>query len=252
MMPKVDIDKLVFRASSCGGLMGIKGLGKTGYKTARYAYIESKTGRTRKIESKYLSKGINVESIGIEMLSQKLGMEFIKNEERKWDDMFTGECDIDSDQLDCIIDHKASWDIFTHDDAKMQEESDYIDQMQVYMRQWKRPKAKVAHVLIDASDEDVLKALEKESFNHRDRETPEYIEVEILRNMIYSQANFDRFISIRGLGGDKLTDRLIETFIDIPFEDRFHIVDIPFSKERMSLLETRVKEAREYLKTVYK
>jgi len=246
----MNIDELVFRASSTSGLTGVKGLGKTGYKTARHAYIESKTGRTRKIESKYLSKGINVESTGIEMLAIKFGLDLVKNEERKWDDMFTGECDIDTG--DCIIDHKASWDIFTHDDAKMQEESDYIDQMHVYMRLWKRDKAKVAHVLIDASDEDVLKALEKESFNHRDRETPEYIEAGILRNMIYSQANFDRFVSIRNLGGDKLTDRIIETFIDIPFEDRFHIVDVPFSKERMNLLEIRVKEARAYLKTVYK
>ena len=245
----MDIDKLVFRASACSDLTGVKGLGDTGHKRARYSYLEAKYGRSKSVESKFLSKGINVEAIGIEMLSKHLGVELTKNEERKWDDIFTGECDIDTGE--CIIDHKASWDIFTHDDAKRQKESNYIDQMHVYMRLWERKQAKVAHVLIDASDEDVLRALERESFNHMDRETPEYIEVGIIRNMVYSQKNFDRFITIRGLGGDRLTDRLIETFIEIPLEDRFHIVDIPYSEDRMRLLETRVKEARQYLKTIY-
>jgi len=183
------------------------------------------------------------------MLSQKLEIELTKNEERKNNELITGECDIVTDN--CIIDIKSSWDIFTHDDAKRQKQSDYIDQLHGYMKLWERPNAKVIHVLIDASDEDVLKALERESFKHADRETPEYLEVEIIKDMIYSTENFERFITIRGLGGDELTDRLIETFIDIPFEERFHIVDIPFSQDRMNFIETRVKEARTYLKTIY-
>jgi hypothetical protein len=245
----VNIDELVFRASSVADLMGVKGLGETGYKKARYNYLEHKYGRYKKTESKYCSKGLNVEAIGIKMLSEYMKIDLVKNEERKTNTLFTGECDIDTGEI--IIDHKASWDIFTHDDSKRKKDSEYIHQLHVYMQLWERKKAKVAHVLIDGSDEDVLKELERESFKHPDRETPEYIEVDIIKDMIFSTANFERFINIRGLGGDELTDRLIETFIEIPFEDRFNIVDIEYSQSKMDLIEKRVKDAREYLKTVY-
>lgn len=248
--PKVNIDELVFRASAMSKLMGLKGLGETGKKAARHNYLESKYGRYKKITSKYMSKGIAVEAIGIEMLSQYLEVDLTKNEERKYNELFTGECDIDTGEI--IIDHKASWDIFTHDDAIRVEESDYKHQMHVYMQLWGRKQAKVSHVLIDAPDEEVLRALEIESYKYPDRETPECIEVDILKDMIYSRDNFERFVNIRGLGGDEITDRLIETFIEIPFEERFNIVDVPYSAPHMQIMESRVKEAREYLKTIYK
>ena len=167
-----------------------------------------------------------------------------------YSEYFTGECDIIT--TDKVIDVKGSWDIFTFDDAVNAYNTDYEYQLRVYMDLYKVNNAELIYILYDAPDEVILKELEKESYKHPDRETPEFIEVEILKNMIFTQSNFNRFVELRALGGDELTDLSINSFIEIPIEERIVRYTFKSDKDILSKIKGRVNDARAYLKTKYK
>jgi len=246
----INIEEIVFRASSIGDLMGVKGLGKTGEKKARYTYLSYKYGREKQFNSKYTEKGTIVEKELIDLLSKIDNVEYQKNDVRMYNQFFTGECDIIT--KDKVIDVKGSWDIYTFDDSVNAYNTDYEYQLRVYMDLYQVNNAELIYILYDAPDEVILKELEKESYKHSDRETPEFIEVEILKNMIFTQNNFNRFIELRALGGDELTDLAIKSFIEIPFEERIVRYSFSHDKNILSKIKERVKEAREYLKVKFK
>lgn len=248
----IEANDILFRAHSIGDLCGAKGLGKTGEKLARYTYLEHTTGRRKEFTSKQTKKGTLTEDLSIQFLSERLGRQLSKNNTRLHDEYFTGECDVDDVEDDCVIDVKGSWDVFTHDDNITSYNSDHEHQLRVYMRLYKRNKAKLVYILNDAPDDMVLKALEIESYNHPERETPEWKEVEIIKNMIFTRDNFDRFIQIRGLGGDELTDKLIDYFVEIPLESRIKEFNFSKSEDQEYFLVDRVKMARDYLRRTYK
>jgi hypothetical protein len=104
------------------------------------------------------------------------------------------------------------------------------------------------YILSDAPDEMVLKSLEIENYKG---DVPEWREVQILTDMIFTQENFDRFINIRGLGGDEFTDKLINRFVPIPIEDRICIREFTAHDETLKFMQSRVIEMRNYLKTIY-
>lgn len=247
----MDIDKLLFRCHSIGDLMGVKGLGETGKKRARYTYVEAKYGRRKSVKSKYFDKGIACEPLSFELTKSVLGLDLVKNHERKENEFLTGECDTESEELNLVADIKNCWDIYTFSDACSKLNTDNENQLRCYMELFDRDNSKLIYTLNNATDELVLKALESESYNHHERETPEWIEVEIIKDMIFTTSEFERFINIRGLGGDELTDRCIETFIEIPENDRVFVYDFKRDETRYDLIKSRIKEARAYLKNLY-
>ncbi len=244
----VNIDEIIFRASQIGELCGVKGLGKTGEKLARKVYLEHKYGRIKSFTSKCTDKGTQVEDSSIKELSDYLQKDFTKNEVRITNEFFTGECDIYDGLDDTILDVKNSWDLFTFDDAKHDINKDYVYQGRVYMDLYKCSKFKLVHMLSDAPDAMILKALEIESYKG---EVPEWREVQILTDMVYTQENFERFINIRGLGGDEFTDKLINSFVSIPIEERIFIREFLADENTLKFMQSRVTEAREYLKQIY-
>jgi hypothetical protein len=244
----VNIDEIIVRASQSGEICKPKGLGKTGEKLARKIYLEHKYGRVKSFTSKYTDKGTRVEESSIKELSDYLQRDFKKNDVRITNDFFTGECDIDDESTDTIIDVKNAWDLFTFDDAKHEINQDYVFQGRAYMNLYKRSNFKLIHILSDAPDEMVLKSLEIENYKG---DVPEWREVQILTDMIFTQENFDRFINIRGLGGDEFTDKLINRFVPIPIEDRICIREFTAHDETLKFMQSRVIEMRNYLKTIY-
>lgn len=105
-------------------------------------------GRREDIKSKYISKGLQTEENGLNLMVRvlKLGMIY-KNEERKYDEYKTGE--IDFLHNDIIHDNKAS---FTLDSFPMFDkvlDKQYYDQMQGYLSLWGKEKGKVVYTLVD-------------------------------------------------------------------------------------------------------
>lgn len=129
-----------------------------GAKSVANAWIREVLIYNRKLEisNKYTRKGKKNEDLAIEELNLYLGTNFKKNTKRIEDDYFTGECDIDSEIYDMIIDIKNSYSLDTfpiHDEVLVNE--DYIAQVRVYMELYKRSRGAVSYHLTDLPDEDV-------------------------------------------------------------------------------------------------
>ena len=162
---------------------------------------------------------------------------------------FTGEPDIINGFK--VIDIKNSWDIFTFFDAVAAYSEGYEWQLRTYMKLFGCTSAELVYTLNDAPDVLILKALESESYKHPDRETPEWREVQIVQSMVFTQENFDRFINIRGWGGDEFTDKLIEYFIPIPENERMCRYQFKCDDDKVKFMQSRVVDARNYLKRLY-
>lgn len=248
-MSVVNIDEILFRCHSLGDIMGVKGLGKTGQKRAIQTYIEYKYGRTKRFTSNKTEKGLITESESVKVIADHFQLPLLKNERRESNEFITGECDVIHDGV--VYDVKSSWDIHTFTDAKLETNKDYIWQIHGYMELFDCHTAKLCYVLNSAPDEVLFRELERESYKHPERETPEWIEVEIIKNLVYTESEFMRFINLRGIGGDEITDKAIESFVEIPLPERIYINEFRYDIENTMDIQNRVTGAREFLKEYY-
>ncbi len=140
---------LKFRASSLAEIMtdGKSGGLSVGAKThIQQLAKEFVYGYDKRITSKYMDKGIQVEDQSIELLNSVLFTDYKKNTERKENDWITGECDIFTGQM--IYDIKSSWSLDTFPVLASQgENSTYEWQLRAYMWLWNVDKAAIAYCL---------------------------------------------------------------------------------------------------------
>ena len=101
--------------------------------------------------NKYTQKGIELEGLAIETISELLDTFYLKHEGRLNNDWITGECDILTPAA--IHDVKCSWSIGTHPffDGEAEEavkKAGYDWQMRGYMMLYDRPVAYIDYVLL--------------------------------------------------------------------------------------------------------
>jgi hypothetical protein len=106
-------------------------------------------GYSSYITNKYVEKGIEVEDISIELLNTIKLANYKKNTERLTNDFLTGECDINDEKNDEIIDIKSSWSLETFpalpSDINIK---DYEMQLRGYMMLYNRSKASVCYCMV--------------------------------------------------------------------------------------------------------
>lgn len=97
-----------------------------------------------------IEKGRVVEDQTIALYNQVSGNFYVKNTERKTSDLFTGECDINEEDEDLILDIKSSYSkktfplIIREGDKKL-----YEWQLDTYMLLWERNNAGLVFGLVD-------------------------------------------------------------------------------------------------------
>jgi len=177
-------------------------------------------GHRFEFSNKYTTKGIEVEDEAIQMIGDYLMLENLKkNEERKNDEHFTGECDIRVGD-DWIIDAKSSWGLETFPMFKDKlSEKDYYYQAQVYMALYGATKYTVAYALVNTPQ----KLIEKEAYwyakeNNIDN-TPELLQ--------------------------HFTDKM--TFDNLPSHLRVKTFSFDRNDEDIEFLRTQVEKARLYI-----
>lgn len=212
------------RASACGEIMGVKGLGKTGENYLKKWYLENKYKRKKEFWANQVEKGLRVEPIGIEMLSRKMGIELAKNDEWFDNEFLQGTPDLVLE--DKIIDIKSSWDIFSFPwfDTELPNK-DYYWQLQCYMALTGIKKAAIAYCLIDTPDPLIaleLKKLYYQSGGVAEDWTPE-TNAELAENY---------------------------RFNDIPEQDRIRIFEVERNDKDIELIYERVKISREYINSL--
>ena len=103
------------------------------------------------IDSKYLTKGIDMEDTSIDLYNEVHSTLYLKNTERLENEFITGECDINAE--DKIIDIKSSWSLETFpaavDDIN---NKDYEMQLRGYMWLYDKPKAELAYCMVSTPD----------------------------------------------------------------------------------------------------
>jgi len=103
------------------------------------------------IDSKYLTKGIDMEDTSIDLYNEVHGTLYLKNTERLSNEFITGECDINSE--DKIIDIKSSWSLETFPPSPEDiNNKDYEWQLRAYMWLYNKPKAELAYCMVSTPD----------------------------------------------------------------------------------------------------
>jgi len=105
------------------------------------------------IDSKYLTKGIDMEDTSIDLYNEVHGTLYLKNTERLSNEFITGECDINAE--DKIIDIKSSWSLETFPASP--EDIDTVKtgyewQLRAYMWLYDKPKAELAYCMVSTPD----------------------------------------------------------------------------------------------------
>lgn len=240
------INELMFRCHSLGDLAGVKGLGLTGQKKALETYHQAKTGRTKSIKSKYLDKGLINEDISIKLANRVLGLNLVKNEERKFNDYIMGICDCITD--DTVIDIKSSWDYFTFQESTLALNSDYEWQLRGYMELWDKPKAKLIYCLTDTPNFLVERALKSmmDEYGNIENVGKAY---QTIINMVYTKNAF-----INSLENQMTFNRdmnIEENFIEIPEKERVFVFEIERNQSKTDFIYSRIEEARKFLSKIY-
>lgn len=128
--------------------------GKMGAGTKTYVQewlISELTGKTKRIDSKYLSSGVERELASLGRASKYFGIDLEKNTIQLGNDFFTGEFDAKTD--DMVIDVKSSWDAFTFPLFETEPDKGYVRQLQIYMDLTGLKKASLVYCLENGTEE---------------------------------------------------------------------------------------------------
>ena len=231
-MKTVNFDNYLFRCSALGKLMTNprskkEVLSATTKKYLQEIHKESLFGKTTEIESKYLTKGIQVEDASIEMLNRVTGVSFDKNMEFFEDDFICGTPDIidrpkiDNNHKVCLIDIKSSWDFTTfpmHEDYLPNK--NYYWQMQGYMSLTDVNTSSVIYCLVDTPNNLIQDEVRRVGWKLGMIEVPMDLESEIYERLQYA---------------------------DIPEELRIKKFEVEYNEEDIKKLYERIEICREYL-----
>ncbi|WP_322288799.1 hypothetical protein [Aquimarina sp. 2201CG5-10] len=210
------------------------------------------TGRKKDITAKYLDKGIQVEEKSITLYSEVTGQLFLKNQERKENEYFSGECDNAEEK---IRDIKSSWEYETFPIREREIPSKiYGWQLDVYMDLWDFKESELIYCLVDTpykliSDELRRMDWKYNIFNSEGNVRNDSIDlvVETVCNLIFTEKGLEEFCeqseSVR-------LEWFIGVFKEIPEEIRIKVFSHNYCTKRNQQLKTMAKLARDYMNSL--
>lgn len=144
---------LQFRASSVGSIMAYPD--KDTLPKGAMTYLEDMAskiilGWSESLDTFEMQKGREVEDEAIALFNEVSGNFFIKNAERKTNELFTGECDIHDSDSSIIWDAKSSYSKKTHNlFLDINSNKLYFWQLVQYAVMWETDNAGLARILVD-------------------------------------------------------------------------------------------------------
>jgi len=252
----MEASDFLFRASSIGEIMS--GTGKnmpveksvTCMRKLVQMYREMAWKRRPDFSNKYTKKGTLAEDSGIDLYCIHKGIFYRKNTERKNNQYFTGEWDLDDAKNGGIpnetIDIKCSWSPFTFPSIVDKISKAYEYQGEVYMNLTGSKKHTVAYCLVNTPASIILKEKRRLSYEHGiiDIETDDYIEacMELEKNSIFdTEAFMKEYPYFEFHTPKKLMD------FDIPAKERIFEVVSTENKESLDKMIARILECRQWI-----
>lgn len=223
----------------------------------RKKMIEIRYHRYKEIETKYMTKGKKCEEESITAYSLIKNRVFENNKIRVKNDYYSGEIDLPwynkERIMEAITDIKSSYDVYSffdnEDGIKKANKWQGIAYMDIHPTV---KKYHIANVLVNNTHDAVLLDLHRESYKWQEGDTPEWRELQILKNHVYTKETFDEFIHLRGCGPiDDDAKKVYDSFVEIPLKDR--LIEHTFERNEDEIQEarTRMDECRIYLEMIY-
>ena len=212
----------------------------------------TKYGRKTELNTSAIKKGLAVEKEGRDVLSRVTGLFLTHSKERRSNKWVTGAIDIEPSEVVIDIKSAHSWSSF----SKIIENSAneiYLRQGDSYMDLWKLRKFLLCHVLVDTPAplvEQVLTSYDyrEDIINMDGNVRDESIEdvQRIVTNHIFSRRGLEEFCK----NSSTVYIDWFDDFVEIPEEDRVHMIPHSFDKSRIEQRNESITLAREYMNTV--
>ena len=210
---------------------------------------EIKFKRRREINSKYLTKGIELEETAIDWLSMHHDVMFTNNKERREDEYFSGECDIEEG-----YDTKVSWSLDTLPDPEEQLKTIYEFQNRVYMRLWKLKKWTTSAIALSMLEEELKRTLYGELWKWAGEEIPVWRKIEIIKFYCYEEEYFIQMLAANDVvvnqESDEKTIDMFQSFVEIPGHERIVEKTVLFDKKIDDKMVKIAILAREYMQSI--
>lgn len=211
-------------------------------------------GRRSKIETKYMIKGIDAENESITLLSDYTSKMYFKNTQRKQNEFFDGECDINKT---IVTDIKTSWDWSTF---PVTGDLPKINKVQTlcYIDLFGCDGGQVAYCLVDTPPRLILKELRyvmKDSdflrYNNELGDVEiieEFIEpiVDEIKRHIFTKKGLDAFIDFCA-GNFPIDPIWFKEFEEVDKSKRVRIFDVPKNDLEISQIKEMIELARVYM-----
>jgi len=226
---------LKIRCSALGRVMTNDRIGKAMGDTAKSyleeMYIQKKFGRYKTIRTDEMTKGLECEEDSIDLLTKHQKTLFIKNEKTLSNDFITGTPDLFLNNE--VWDIKTPWDIFTFHKNEppithTKRLTNYGWQLMGYMWLTGATKAYLAYCLVNTPRHLVESELSRLRYklNTIDDDTNEAYQIE----------------------SSKI--ELLHCYDDIAIEDRIRIFPIDRDEEKITAIQHRVEECRDYYNNI--
>jgi len=190
-------------------------------------------GRREQLKNKYVNKGNEGEEDAFTLMAVqlKLGMVY-KNTERRRNEFSEGECDLNHNSI--VYDNKCSWSLDTFPMFETEiPDPKYWWQLQNYSTLWDADKLCLCYTLINSSFEAVEDAVRWISGDNE--------KYKIAERMVFTKPEFELAKSALFPGST------LETFIEIPEDDRIKPFYFDVDKPAQKLIEQRSYMCREYI-----
>lgn len=208
-------------------------------------------GRKIDINSPKISKGLEVEKEGRDILTRVSGLFLTANKERKKNDWVTGIIDIEPQGV--IIDIKSSWSWSSF--AKILQDKTneiYLRQGDSYMDLWKCNDFLLCHILTDTPFKLIDGELRSLDYKNNTQDIEGNIREDsidevkrLITNHIFSRKALEEYCQQSPV----VMIEWFNDFVEIPEHKRVHMIPHTFDKVRIEQRNECIKLAREYMKT---
>lgn len=227
-------------------------LSTTAQKLLTKIYFAQKFNRDFRLENKYFDKGILVEKESRDTLSELLNIRLVSDPQEKQNDWVRGKRDIKSEKV--IIDIKSTWDFNTFGQHLIESNEEfYFRQLDNYMELWGINEALLAYVLTDTPfhliNQEITNKNYKMQFldnagNIPDARIPEV--KKIVCDHIFTRKSLESFCNESA----SIQIEWFNDFIEIPIQDRVHLVPHTFDPIRIKQRNECLRLGREFLNNI--
>lgn len=248
-------------------------LSETAKKMLKAMVAEIRYGRKKRLQNKYVKKGLAVENASLELYSEFKGEEFSKNPKRKTNDYFTGEVDIllldkYGKEEECR-DIKSRYDIDSFMDHIGEEmNKDNKCQLLAYCDIFGTSKATIANCLTNNDFGLIRDEIRRAAYEFKPEEltdsfnVPLWRIIEIAKDQIFDYITFIEFLRTEidghelrllkeGSHPNEEAQQMFNSFVEIPLDERVIEQSIEADEDEIEAIKSRCELAREYLKKVW-